>query len=102
VIKNVIYSKSDIGSIAWTYGAATLSIDMWETIKAAAAGDATAEALGWQSYGADVFDRSLRANIGSYTSPVLYMIEVADSVGEEIVKYEFHQTDKDVILLPVV
>ncbi|MEW5995955.1 MAG: hypothetical protein AB1744_16385, partial [Candidatus Zixiibacteriota bacterium] len=101
-VKNVVYSRADIGTISWTYGVSTFSVDMWETIKAAAAGDATAEGLGWQGYGADVMDRSLTSNVGNYSSSVLYMIEVSDPVGEEIVKYEFHQTDKDVILLPVV
>jgi hypothetical protein len=111
VVKNTIYSQSDLGTVSWTLttesgGATTTSsyaTSMWETIKAAAAGNADAIAAGWSAYGEDVMDRVLSSNIGSYTVSVIYVIEVSDAIGEEVAKAEFQQTStKDVILLPVV
>ena len=111
VVDNVIYSQSDLGTISWTTTTVTGGItttssyttSMWDTIKAAAAGNADAIAVGWQGYGADVMDRALSANIGSYTLNAIYVIKVSENIGEEVAKAEFQQTDtKDVILLPVV
>lgn len=111
VVKNTIYSQADLGTISWTIttesgGATTTSsyaTNIWETIKAAAAGNADAIAAGWQGYGEDVMNRVLSANVGSYTVSVIYVIEVSDAIGEEIANAEFQQTStKDVILLPVV
>ena len=107
VVKNVIYSQSDIATIAWTLTdgttSQTYSVNMWETLKAAAAGDAEAAGVGWSTYGSDLMDRALTANIGSYTVQVIYVVEVSNTIGEEIAQYEFHQTTtKDIILIPVV
>ncbi len=107
VVKNVIYSQVDIATISWTLTdgitTQTYSTNMWETLKAAAAGDPEAEAVGWSAYGSDLMDRALTANIGSYTVSVIYVVEVSDTIGEEIAQYEFHQaTTKDIILIPVV
>ena len=106
-VRNVIYSQADIATIAWALmdGAVTqtYSTDMWETLKAAAAGDPEAAAVGWSEYGSDLMDRALKANIGAYTVSVIYVVEVTDSVGERIVEYEFHKTaTKDIILVPIV
>lgn len=107
VVKNVIYSQVDIATISWTLTdgttTQTYSTNMWETLKAAAAGDAEAAAVGWSAYGSDLMDRALTANIGLYTVSVIYVVEVSDTIGEEIAQYEFHQaTTKDIILIPVV
>ena len=106
-VRNVIYSQADIATIAWTLtdGTAThsYSVNMWETIKAAAAGDAEAAAVAWQNYGADVMDRARSANIGKYDVSVIYMVEVPDVIGEKIIQYELHMTEtKDVILIATV
>lgn len=106
-ISNVIYSQSDIATIAWvlTDGVTSqsYSVNMWETLKAAAAGDAEAAAVGWSAYGSDLMDRALTANIGQYTVSVIYVVQVSDTIGEEIAQYEFHESaTKDIILIPTV
>ena len=106
-VRNVIYSHTDIAAIVWSLTdgetSQSYSVDMWETIKAAAAGDPEAAAVGWSGYGADVMDRALTANIGNYTVSAIYVLEVPDNIGVQIVQYEFHQTTtKDVILIAAV
>lgn len=102
-VRKVVYSQTDIARISWilTEGVATnsFSTDMWETIKAAAAGSENAENLGWSGYGADVVERALEANIGQYTLQVIYMIEVPDEIGKLIAQCEFQETFKDVIMV---
>lgn len=103
-VRSVIYSKSDIGTIAWSLAdgdtSSSYSVDVWETIKAAAAGDAEAAAVAWQTYGIDVMSNALSANIGDYTVSVIYMVEVPDDKGAQIAQYEFEQSStKDVILV---
>lgn len=106
-IRSVIYSQTDIATIAWALADGTTSqsysVNMWETIKAAAAGDPEAAAVAWQDYGIDVMDRARSANLGMYDVSVIYMVEVPDAIGEEITQYELHMTaTKDVILVAVV
>ena len=106
-VGSVIYSQADIATIAWalTDGAATqsYSVNIWETIKAAAAGDSDAAAVAWQDYGVDVMDRARSANIGEYDVSVIYMVEVPDDIGAEITQYELHMTaTKDVVLVAIV
>ncbi|MBA7650510.1 hypothetical protein ES703_58316 [subsurface metagenome] len=106
-VRNVIYSQSDIATIAWalTDGITTqsYSVNIWETIKAAAAGDPEAAAVAWQDYGVDVMDRARSANIGDYDVSVIYIVEVPDEIGEKIIQYELHMTAiKDVILIATV
>lgn len=103
-VRSVIYSQSDIGTIAWTLADGTTSqsysVNMWETIKAAAAGDAEAAAVGWSAYGTDVMSRALQAQIGSYSVSAIYMVQVPEDRGTLIAQYEFHQSStKDVILI---
>jgi len=106
-VGSVIYSQSDIATIEWalTDGATTqsYSVNVWESIKAAAAGDADAAAVAWQDYGVDVMDRARSANIGEYGVSVIYVVEVPDDIGAEITQYELHMTStKDVILVAIV
>ncbi len=106
-VQNVIYSQSDIATIAWalTDGTTTnsYSLNMWETIKAAAAGDADAAAIAWQNYGVDVMDRARSANIGDYSVSVIYVVKVPDEIGEKIMQYELHMSaTKDIILIATV
>ena len=106
-VSSVIYSQADIATIAWalTDGVTTqsYSVNMWETIKAVAAGDPDAAAVAWQNYGVDVMDRARSANIGEYGVSVIYIVEVPDDIGAEITQYELHMTaTKDVILVAIV
>lgn len=103
-IRSVIYSQADIAYIAWLLITETtsesFSVDMWETIKAAAAGSSGAAGIDWSGYGADVVEKALEANIGLYSMSVLYMVEVPDEIGRLIAQYEFQMTaTKDVILI---
>lgn len=106
-VGSVIYSQSDIATIVWdlTDGTATqfYFVDVWESIKAAAAGDSDAAAVAWQNYGVNVMDRARSANIVEYGVSVIYMVEVPDDIGAEITQYELHMTaTKDVILVAIV
>ncbi|MFQ6129728.1 MAG: hypothetical protein ACE5OT_02825 [Candidatus Hadarchaeaceae archaeon] len=106
-VRSVIYSQTDIATIAWalTDGDTirSYSVNMWDTIKAAAAGDAEAAAVAWQDYGVDLMDRARSANIGDYSVSVIYIVEVPDDIGAEIIQYELHMTaTKDVILVAIV
>lgn len=106
-VRNVIYSQSDIATIAWalTDGTASqsYSVNIWETIKAAAAGDPEAAAVAWQNYGVDVMDSARSANIGYYDLSVIYIVEVPDEIGEKIIQYELHMTaTKDIILVATI
>ncbi len=95
-VRNVIYSSNDISTIAWdlTDGLTTdtYSTRMWEAIKAAAAGDAEASAVGITGYGSDLMDRAMNANILDYDVSVIYSVEVPEEIGERIALYEFHMT----------
>ncbi len=102
-IRSVIYSQTDIARISWILanGVATdsYSVDMWETVKAAAAGSAGAENLDWSGYGADVVAKALEANIGHYPLQVIYMVEVPEEIGKFIAQCEFQETFKDIIMV---
>lgn len=111
IVRQVVYSYSDLGSISWTSTTdtggvsttASYTTNIWETIKAAAAGNADAANVGWNAYVSDVMTRAMQAGVGNYSAQVLYVVEVSDPIGEEIVKAEFQNTDsKDVILVPIV
>jgi hypothetical protein len=106
-VRSVIYCQADIATIAWHLvdGPITrvYTTDMWETIKAAAAGSPFALAVGWLKYGTDVMDRARRAQLGKYDVSVIYMVEVPDKIGERILQYELHMAAaKDVILVATV
>ncbi len=106
-VRNVIYLQTDIAAIAWTLtdGATTqsYSVNMWETIKAAAAGDPEATAIAQQNYGVDVMDSALSANIGEYDVSVIYVVKVPEAIGEEIARYEPDKaTTKEIILMEIV
>lgn len=106
-VRSVIYSQTDIATIAWalTDGdiSQSYSVNMWETIKAAAAGDPEAAAVAWENYGVDVMDRARSANIGKYDASVIYILELPDIIGAEIIQYELHMSaTKDVILAAII
>ncbi len=106
-VQNVIYSYTDIGTISWsmTDGVTSYSYstNIWETLKAAAAGDAEAAAVGWSGYGDDLMDRVLAADIGNYNVSAIYVVKVPNEIGPQIAQYEFYQSGTvDVILLPIV
>jgi len=74
---------------------------VWENIKALIAAGESASGL--TDFGEDAVQAAIDANILSYNVQVLYVVKVADEIGEDIVKYEFHQSSsKDVILIPAV
>ncbi len=103
-IRDVIYSQSDIASIMWTLtegdNSESFSVDMWETIKAAAAGSSGAADADWSGYGADVIERAMEANIGLFPMTVIYVVEVPDEIGRIIAQYEFQMSaTRDVILV---
>ena len=52
-------------------------------------------------YKRQVIDKGLDAGLGMYQLSVLYTVEVPEGAGELISQYELHETDKDIILIPV-
>ena len=102
-VRSVIYSTTDLATIAWTLADGTTSYsystNVWEAIKAAAAGDAEAATIGWQEYVNDVLDRAQSAGLGNFTASPIYMMRVTEDAGKLILEYELHESaTKDVIL----
>jgi len=102
-IRSVIYSTADLATIAWTItdgeNSYSYSTDVWEAIKAAAAGDNEAANISWQNYVSDVLDSAQDAGIGNFTASVIYMVRVTEDAGKLILEYELHESEtKDVIL----
>ncbi len=101
----VVYSDSSLGSVAWSRAvgsstAQTYTMNVWETLKAAASGSTDAAAISLNNYGETVVSNALNANVAKYDTDVIYVIEVSDEVAEELAKAEFQLTDKlDVILV---
>jgi hypothetical protein len=106
-VKYVLYSESDMGSIAWSYTAGTTTysttVNVWETLKAAAFGNADAATLSLTAFGDKVENAALQANVSSYSSEVIYVIEVDDLAAEQITVAEFEKsTTQDIILVQAV
>jgi len=102
-VRSMIYSTSDLATIAWSLADGTTtysySTDVWEAIKAAAAGDADAANVGWADYVSDVLTRAQSAGLGNFTMSVIYMVRVTEDAGKLILEYELHESaTKDVIL----
>lgn len=102
-VNNVLYSKDDIAMIAWSlsFDNTTNSYytDIWETLKAAAAGSEDAALVMWENYGSNVMDHALKANIIDFTVNAIYVVKVPTQAGERIIQYEFYQSaTKDVTL----
>jgi hypothetical protein len=103
-VRSVIYSTTDLATISWTLTdgstSYSYSTDVWEAIKAAAAGDADAETVGWRDYVNDVLTRAQNAGLGNFTASVIYMVRVTEDAGKLILEYELHESaTKDVILV---
>jgi hypothetical protein len=97
-----VYPEEVLSSISWTSpdGTTTYSVDIWETIKAQAAGAST-PGVSVDNYVNKVIDKGLSAGLGMYQLSVLYTVEVPEGAGGLISQYELHETDKDIILIPV-
>jgi len=102
-VSKVLYSRADLATIAWSMTAGTTSqsyaVNIWETLKAAAAGSAEAAAVGWQNYGSEVMSNALNAGVLDFNVNAIYVVKVPAQAGESIIQYEFYQSaTKDVIL----
>ena|GEM_PF-733172 len=102
-INNVLYSTADLATIAWTMtsGATsyTYSTNIWETLKAIAAGSSDAESVEWQNYASNVMNSAMEAGVLDFTVNAIYVVKVPAEAGEMIVQYEFYQSaTKDVVL----
>ena len=101
-VLSAIYPQEVLSSISWTSpdGTTTYSVDIWETIKAQAAGAST-PGVSVDNYANKVIDKGIGAGLGMYQLSVLYTVEVPEGAGRLILQYELHETDKDIILVPV-
>ncbi|KUO41199.1 MAG: hypothetical protein AVW06_01715 [Hadesarchaea archaeon DG-33-1] len=109
VILDTIYSTEDLSTVSWFYSydtpaesyAASYSVDVWETLKALAAGSAEAAAVDWQSYATDIMERVRSADLGRFEISVMYVVAVPEELGILITQYEqYTNLGKDLILLP--
>lgn len=102
-VNNILYSTDDLATIAWTMtsGATSQSYatNIWEALKAMAAGSSDAASVGWQDYASDVMNNALEAGVLDFSVNAIYVVKVPTEAGEGIVQYEFYQSaTKDVIL----
>jgi hypothetical protein len=102
-VLSAVYPQEVLSSISWTSpdGTTTYSVDIWETLKAQAAGSSAAAGVPVDNYANKVIDKGLGAGLGMYQLSVLYTVEVPEGAGRLISQYELHETDKDIILIPV-
>jgi hypothetical protein len=106
VILDTIYSTSDLSAVAWILSADNLppssySVDVWETLKALAAGSTSAAAVDWENYALDVMERVRSAHLGNFDIQVMYVVAVPEDLGILISQYEQNTAlGKDVMLLP--
>ncbi len=74
-------------------------VSLWENIKTLVA---SGQVAGFAGFGESAVSSAIDANILSYDISVIYVVEVSDLTGEEILKYEFYQSGtKDVVLVPL-
>ena len=105
VILDTIYSTSDLSTVSWilTYDNFTrnYSVDVWETLKALAAGSTGAATVEWENYALDIMERVRSAHLGNFDIQVMYVVAVPEDLGILIKQYEQYPTlGKDVMLLP--
>lgn len=105
VILETIYSTEDLSTISWSLSydttSASYSVNIWETLKALAAGSAEAATVDWEDYATDVMARVREADVGEFDISVMYVVAVPEELGILITQYEqYASLGKDVILLP--
>ncbi len=106
-VRYVIFSSEDLATIAWTLAYDTVSksysTNMWEALKAAAAGSTDAAAIDWREFSKDLIERALSAGVEKFDVATIYVVEVPDAYGELILKFELFQSAvKDIVLVPLV
>ena len=105
VILDTVYSTSDLSTVTWILSYDTFtsnySVDVWETLKALAAGSTGAAAVDWENYALDVMERVRSAHLGNFDLQVMYVVAVPEDLGILISQYEqYTALGKDVMLLP--
>ena len=105
VILETIYSTADLATVAWVFASetttASFSVDVWETLKAGAAGSPDVTAVGWENYALDVLERVRQSDVGRFDISVMYIVAVPEELGILITQYEqYSGLGKDVLLLP--
>ncbi|MEM3012789.1 MAG: hypothetical protein QW084_05445 [Candidatus Hadarchaeales archaeon] len=105
-VTRVMSSETDLRTINWSRTVGTVSysytMDVWETLKAAAGGSTDAAALDLAGYVSKVLSSLQGAGAGELGLEMVYLVRVPREAGELILRYEFYQTaSKDVILASV-
>lgn len=109
VILETIYSTEDLSTVSWILSydtpaesyTASYTVDVWETLKALAAGSTEAATVDWEGYVTDVMERVRDAEVGRFDISVMYVVAVPEELGILITQYEqYANLGKDVILLP--
>jgi hypothetical protein len=103
-VLEVIYSSDDIGTIAWTlaYDGVTVSYstNVWETLKAEAAGRVTG--VGWSAYGLDLAERIRTADLGDLDISAMYVLMVPKESVSYFLHYELYGLKDIVLIVPIV
>ena len=102
-VSRVLYSIEDLATVAWSLSsenaAYSYSTNVWEALKAAAAGSETAALEMWEDYGSNLMNSALEANVLDFTVNAIYVVKVPTLAGESIVQYEFYESaTKDIVL----
>lgn len=102
-VTRVMSSEADLRSINWSRTVGTTSssysMDIWETLKAAAGGSTEAGAIDLAGYLSKVLSSLREVGAGNLDLTMVYLVRVPRQAGELILRYEFYQTSlKDVIL----
>ncbi|TDA32171.1 MAG: hypothetical protein DSO02_03585 [Hadesarchaea archaeon] len=101
-VTKVMSSEADLRTINWSRTVGTTSssysMDIWETLKAAAGGSTEAGALDLKDYLPKVLGSLQEVGAGNLNLTMVYLVRVPREAGELILRYEFYQTNlKDVI-----
>jgi hypothetical protein len=105
VILDTVYSTSDLSAVSWILSndnsTSSYSVDVWETLKALAAGSTAAASVDWENYALDIMERVRSAHLGNFDVQVMYVVAVPEDLGILLSQYEQYPTlGKDVMLLP--
>ncbi len=106
-VSEIFCSDEELRTINWAQTidqtSYTYSTDIWETIKAAAAGSSQAASVYLQDYITNVLKRLQQSGVGNCEISMIYVIKVPREAGELILQYEFYQaSSKDIVLASVV
>ncbi len=105
-VTKMMSSDAALRTISWSRSAGGLtssySLDVWETLKAAAGGSAEAAAVDLADYLSKVLTSLQKSGAGDLNFEMIYLVRVPREAGELILQYEFYQTSAGDVILALV